>query len=380
MGVSARMKVSGILTAATSSACTNPVPPFDIWWNGNRFAHLGPVGGAAINWFIGPITGQEFPNSFAFFDGGQPDSGVAIWTPTELDNNSEIIFRREPFTVACGSSPAYLLSGQQQVQVDFMTVHVTASKTSIQANEPVTFTATPINFTPSDPGYIYWEYHRDDAPGVPIAVEGCFGQPNCTFAPPARGKMLALMVVSGGAVPGYSAAIGIIKCPTGDPLLDGGLTDELARLMQKSLATPNKKEFPGVVWQDRATGVLRFQELTPVDEDPLGCWIVVVFPPSTSTEKLVAIYHTHPRGKGGVFSCTNPETGAVLPNITVDFESWGGGSEDDWETALWLTRREGSLVPSYVMDLDRMHKLNPVDSASTSWRNNAQHWQRCTIQ
>ena len=365
MGVSARMKVSGIITATTSSACTNPVPPFDIWWSGNRFASLGPIEGAAIKWFLGPITGQEFPNSFGFFDGGQPDSGVAIWSPTESDNNSEIIFRREPFSVACGSSPAYLLSGQQQVQVDFMTVHVTASKTSIQANEPVTFTATPINFTPSDPGYIYWEYHRDDAPGVPIAVESCFGQPTCTFGPPARGKMLALMLVSGGGVPGYSPRISIIKCPTGDALLDNPrFRDSLLVALQMSRADSvpfsSRREVGGHLYTD-PDGTLQIK-FSYKDSTP--CANTTLFPGSA-----IAVFHTHP------FS---PREGTV-PADTVPFicfnaagsyedEKYGGPSSLDWQGSVAIGK------PMYVIDKKRVYKTNPSVADPTKWADSSKVW------
>jgi hypothetical protein len=138
-----------------------------------------------------------------------PDSGVIVWSSTSSEPNGEIIFRREPWDAGpCG----YFLSGQQQVRMDFVTVEVAASKTSIAANEPVTFTATPIDFVPSDPSWVYWEYFKDDAPDDPIYIEDCFGQTACTYAPPAPGNAAASMSLFGSGVmtvPGYSRPIEI---------------------------------------------------------------------------------------------------------------------------------------------------------------------------
>jgi hypothetical protein len=378
-GMSAHMRFTGTITATGLPACTNPAPPFEIYVNGNRFEALGNLGGAGVGWFIGPISGQgEFVNSWMFFPDVPSDSGVAVWSPDLSDRNGEIIFRRDPLNAACSGSPAYQLSGSQQVEVDFVTVDIGATKTTIQANEAVTFTAYPINFVPPDPNAVYWSFYTDANPWAPISVPSCMGQHTCTYTPPARGRMSATIPISGGSVPGFSATISIIRCPTGDLLLDGGLSDELERVLQKSLADPSKKEFKGAVWQDRATGALRFQELPSIANDPNGCWVKTNVPQSTATEMLVATYHAHPHRDGEVIVCTDPLTGAVRPPGQVNYTRWAGGSPEDWQAALALSSLEGHLVPTYVQDFTRIHKLNPVNPNPATWTSNAQHWPRCT--
>src|SRR5689334_20727190 len=54
----------------------------------------------------------------------------------------------------------------------------------------------------------------------------------------------------------------VVYCPPfNEPLLDGtGFWDELERNLRKSLADPQRHEFKGIVWKNRSTGTLRFQE------------------------------------------------------------------------------------------------------------------------
>jgi hypothetical protein len=169
----------------------------------------------------------------------------------------------------------------------------------------------------------------------------------------------------------------VVYCPPfNEPLLDGtGFWDELERNLRKSLADPQRHEFKGIVWKNRSTGTLRFQELVPTASDPYGCWVKAVVPEGTDTEELAAEYHAHPHDNGDVVTCSDMETWQVYQG-QVNYSRWGGGSLTDWLTAIAVTQREGHLVPTFVIDTREVHKLNPVTSDTTQFKANATHWLR----
>jgi hypothetical protein len=361
------MRFTGTITATGLPVCTNPAPPFEIYVNGNRFEALGNLGGAGVGWFIGPISGQgEFVNSWMFFPDTPSDSGVAVWSPDLSDRNGEIIFRRDPLYAACSGSPAYQLSGSQQVEVDFVTVDIGATKTTIQANEAVTFTAYPINFVSPDPNAVYWSFYTDANPSAPINVPSCTGQHTCTYTPPARGRMSASIPISGGSVPGFSATISIIRCPTGDSLLDNiRLRDSLMTALAMSGAdlTPYsiRREVGGYLYYDDS-GTLQIK-FSYINSTPCGN---TVQRPGTE----VAIFHTHPFNppEGAVQSDTLPFVCFGASGLIYDAEIFGGPSAPDWRGSV----NAGKAM--YVIDKKRIYKTNPTVVDSTKWRDSTKTW------
>jgi hypothetical protein len=353
-----------------------------VW--GNQVEAAGSVGGERVGWFTGPVLGNgaEQLQGWAVFS----DSAVAIWQPDAPltgGTNDAIVFRRDPFYSNCqsGATAPYAnveaysqVTGSQQVTIDYVAVDVSATKSRIQAGEPVTFQANAVNFS-AQANFLYWTYWTGPFSSIP--VDSCVGLATCIYSPTAPGRMTADMRVSGLDVYGSSAQISIIPCPTGDPLLDAGLTEELERVLQKSLQDPSKHEFKGGVFKDNATGTLRFQELPTIANDPNGCWIKTGAPQGNPNETLVATYHGHPHYEGETLICTDPITGAVRPPVKVDYTTWAGVSPEDWTAALSLSANVGHIVPTYVLDLNRLHRLNPVTSNQALWNSNVQTWMRC---
>lgn len=383
-GMSASMRFTGVMTASPSPECNNPGPTFEMYASGNRFGWIGNLGGGRVGWFIGPISGQgEYLNGWAIYPEGSVDpsgftlpfdSAVAVWQPDLYDYNGEIVFRRDPFYSSCDAGPgppyqikpAYQLSGNQQVEVDFVTVDVGASKSTVQSNESVTFSAYPINFTPTNPTAIYWTFYTEANPRSPIDVESCYGQSNCTFTPPARGRMSVSMLKAGGPVPGYSATINVIKCPTGDPLLDNPrFRDSLLAALNLSGAdiTPfsARREVGGYLYND-ATGEL---EIKFSYKDATPCGNTVVRP---GTE--LAIFHTHPfnPAEGNLPADTLPFICFGASGLIYDAEIFGGPSAGDWRGSVDVGK------DIYVIDKKRVYKTNHLVSDSTKWRDSTKVW------
>ena len=166
--------------------------------------------------------------------------------------------------------------------------------------------------------------------------------------------------------------------PFGDMLLDStALRLELERVLQQALNHPKRVETRSLIWKNRTTGAIRFQELQPIDFDTVGgCWIATSHGHSTDTEDLIATFHPHPRQPDEWVTCGSYPDKQPLPPRKIDYSSWGGGSPSDWLAALALSRNAGRIVPTYVIDPHEIHKLNPVDSLESKWAMNAQHWNR----
>ncbi len=357
------MRFTGTITATALPACTNPAPPFEIYVNGNRFEALGNLGGAGVGWFIGPISGQgEFVNSWMFFPDIPSDSGVALWSPDLSDRNGEIIFRRDPLYAACSGSPAYQLSGTQQVQVDFVTVDVGASKTKIQANEAVTFTANPINFVPTDPNAVYWSFYTEANPSAPINVASCSGQQMCTYTPPARGRMSASIPISEGFVPGFSVIIEFL-CPTGDSILDSEAMRNLLKMAWDSSnafdpVKLNRRERGGFVIRN-ASGNLTFRTSFAPSDGP--CKSANALPPGVSPGSVVAEAHSHPFSGDTLGTGRGEETTGICSTAVAgthkyyDATTLGGPSEPDFN------RGTDDNVPMYVIDKDNIYSFSSGD-------------------
>jgi hypothetical protein len=369
-GWAAYMQVRGIVTADVKPECSTFGfgSHWDVFFSGSNLGHSNGANALKVRYFLS--SRPEWPNDISAVVPPESEDGHAFWRYAP-DFPGELTFRREPELSGC-----WLFGGGQTIDVQLVTVDVAASKTSVASGDLVVFTATPVNFAADPSSTTLWTFYPDA--GAPITLAPCQGQPSCSYSVTAPGKMSAQIMIGGvWYVEGFSASISIIKCPTGDPIIDGGLRGELERLMQKSLAEQIPGEFRGVIWQDRATGAYRFQELTPTARDPYGCYVTAFVPRSTATEKIVGEYHDHPHNHGDFVTCSRPN--GKLYQGFVNYVKWGGFSPDDINEAFDLSAQEGAQIPAYVMDLKQLHKLSPISRASlTSWTYTTQHWNRCT--
>lgn len=263
-------------------------------------------------------------------------------------------------------APALLLSGSQVVTIDFVDAPITLSNTHVTAGTSIRASSTPINFTTVRS--VTWLFHRDD--GTITFV--CQGQQlTCDFAPSTSGYLRVLVNTIGGNVISKSQHITVVKCPTGDPVLDNlAVRQDLVNLMKASNpdSTPgsgiNPADWINTGWKkERALWVIRRGDgsyyTQPAPGQATECSIRPDFQSFVlgDGEELRALVHTHPARAG---EKTFGDCVAMLPDGTVQHvarfpgdayvqgyaqREWntGGGSLADWSVAA------GSQIDVYVM-------------------------------
>jgi hypothetical protein len=264
----------------------------------------------------------------------------------------------------------YFLSGQQNVTIDFPAVDVHADKDFVAQGGSAQFTAGAVDFTPSPNTWAwYWVYGTQSS----IQVTACTGQTVCNYAPQQTGTMLVSVRESSTLpVKGLSDTVQVLKCPTGDSLLDHPIVRlKLRRALDSSYAdsvTSKRRERLGLIYRDTTAGRPLSQQISTweptsyAQSDPCNA-VVIGLPPPQPPYVLVAYYHTHPFSSG-----TSASSADIKPNNCSSKHRGrayrAGPSIEDWTTALTLL--PGGAKPGYIIDKDEVSKFDAMHPNATN--------------
>ncbi|MGH7717372.1 MAG: hypothetical protein ACREON_00820 [Gemmatimonadaceae bacterium] len=304
--------------------------------------------GGACSWAFGCDTnvGLEFTEEsfwgrwFSFRDEGWlPDQEV--WVDTIVVKGSGVARRQRG---PAGSQnmanypcdfppnwpePCFTITGTHTVTLTPMAtkLQLAASRTTVLAGDPVTFTASTIDGTGFD--VVEWIWVPDQpADGGPVLMarigdqrepgsgsatlyaDGgppiCVGPTNpCTEPMLQSGTMYVRAVIhwAAGTVEQASVHVDVIPCPTGDSLLDTQwVRDSLRQLLRDSrpdaAADTLKVEQAAFFLRDRTTGALSFHR-APADSAN-NCMVQGEYEFDPQRHILVALVHTHPYAPGDI--------------------------------------------------------------------------------
>lgn len=166
-----------------------------------------------------------------------------------------------------------------------------------------------------------------------------------------------------------SVVIVKIKCMLGDPVLDDIVfrlaADEALRSSKIADPNPaNRIEQFGFVWQNKTTGAIRVQPMAV--RAATACDAELPPPPhDTESERLVAVYHTHPSFRHESMRHCNPNALPYNPDAN------GGGSDADWNYANEFGVDVNALGPDRVWRLD-------TSTPQRDWSRNENGWDRDT--
>ena len=348
-----RIRVTGSVTVTSSPSCdgyyTETVGP-------QGTVNLGGLALVVTPWIAGADGGSY---SRPWEQTGS-NTWVSIFTPDETVHPAGdlTIGRSGPGEGWCGYepdvpvTPSLYFSGSQTAEIDFIAIEVAASTLSPAAGQTIRFTAQPVNFTPAGTGseIIVWSYQT--GPDTFARVTACDGQLTCDYAPTVSGEMLVVIRTAGGSVTGWSGAVGILQCPTGDPVLDTkALQDRLNQEFAQSVA--DGTEHFGWIYRNDSTGGFEFWRNPGSYAD--RCRVTVnPIAPVVPGRTLVRGFHTHIIPQGS-------EVGPTCRGVDPKARARNGPSFkwDDSDEPGDLELIAASGVPHFILDEDEMWIVQP---------------------
>ena len=251
------------------------------------------------------------------------------------------------------------------------------------------FTASAVDFSPT-PGTWDWYWVHSGSSSIPVTA--CAGQQVCTYAPQQTGTMLVSVRESSTLpVKGISDSVEVLKCPTGDTLLDHPIIrTALRRALDSSYADSalsKRRERSGYIFRDTTSGTALHMQMqtVPITNYTLSTPCDAISapgqgPPISPPYVLVAYYHTHPFSSG---SSTAPAD--IKPSNCGPRHSGRayqrGPSPPDWASALNLGPVDGYIIDkNEVSKFDATHPnaTNPMRRSSLvqywPWNTAACHW------
>jgi hypothetical protein len=365
VGAQARVIANGDLSAPHNPACAN----------------------FAWNWLPDTISPHGTVNAegavFVYKTGDSPQP--TVWTP--LPNGGYVLYitnsnvgadtvdiwaQRKDFSAWCDTSDnppvfTYLqsINGSTTLTIDVLAIDVTTSATTVAGGQSVTGNAITRNFPPG--GRIDWSL--DTAQFDFVSIPSCANRPTCNYVPPKSGRLFACVQDEyGTAICGYSPQISVIKCLTGDTLLDNPVfRTALLQALKDSKADSTNLE------RRREVGGWAYF-------DSLGLHVLRTENPNTNTPcsvdftaqlaRAVLIFHIHPFNPTEGFRAADvfPAGCGPLSGLRYDDKSFGGPSPFDWRQSVDTGK------PSYVFDKKRVYVTDPSVTDSTGWRTSTKRY------
>lgn len=360
-GTVARISASGDVTLSRDGRCdpnqpptySSPVTPHGLADGSGRVLVNRP-GGDPGNW------GGSQPGEYVMYMGAD-DTAVSI------------VAGRKGIVAYCGlpnepvSIPEFNLSGSTILTIDILGVNVAASANTVQAGQSIHFTPASINF--SRTGQITYSfdtlaYHPQ------IAITSCTNLLECDYVPTRSGRMEVCMYDERGyPVCGSSEEINVIKCPTGDTVLDNpvfrnALLKALKDSRADSVPSSVRREVGGYAFYD-STGLRVVRSENAVLSTPCSISYGVI-------GAAVLIFHVHPFNPPEGFGAAE-NLPAVCADSTgalrrYDVKKWGGPSEVDWQSSIDQNK------PSYIIDRKRIYVTNPQVTDSDKWADSTKRY------
>ena len=275
-------------------------------------------------------------------------------------------FMRNALDGECNGYVKYLLTGDQTITVDFPEILVTSDQAFGPQGTTYTFTAATVGFqTAANQWSWVWQTSVAD-----VAVSQCNGQSVCSYAPSSTGRMrVTAFDAENMSYSGESAVIQVIKCITGDSILDHpGLRTALRRALDSSNANApldQRIERVGFLYRDTTRsysdpGAFQFW-IAPVHPNNTPCRGVTATEPAPIPEYVrVAYFHTHPFSSG-----SSTVAGDILPaNCGSDKAGAAYGlvpSDDDWDE-VGITPK----VPGYIIDKEQVLWFDPTNPLASN--------------
>jgi hypothetical protein len=380
-GFGAWLRITGEVTATPPPECTTGTP-ITFGFMGSPGGAYGKVGFIAVDpTYAGPESSSEFTPIDGY--GSSARTGLAL-VDHYFTADSQLVFRRAAISPSCagpwGTAP-YTVTGGNSVFIEFFSVDIAATQTSVTEGQAITFTANVVGYTPTAGDQIGWRFVATGQ-NVLFAteIEACRGHDSCDFAPTTSGRMYAQVSTLYGTAIGQFVEIAVTNaCPTGIALLDAPPVRALMRLAWDSSNAddPDKmkrRERTGVIFDSAGQLVARpyFN-----DAKDLPC-ISTASPVGTLPGTPIAVFHTHPwsHGEETIGICAARPTG-LNANATVryDAKSFGGPSEGDFERLVNDRFYNDSIQTMVVLDKDNIYTV-PAGTTKNNWKNNVKKYPR----
>jgi hypothetical protein len=296
-------------------------------------------------------------------------AGYVMHQGSIVDSADAILAHRQGFESYChvpNSIPPvavyeFDVSGGSTLTIDILGVSVTPSATTVQFGQSVHFSVASINFAGT--GAITWSFDALD--GQPqVSVTSCANLLVCDYVPPKTGRMeICMNDEQNYPICGLSSLINVIKCPTGDTILDNpifraALQQALKDSWADSVPSDRRHESAGWAYFD-STGLHVVRSENPANFNP--CSVSSTY----DQFKAVLLFHTHPfNPPEGFFGSADrlPSNCGFAAGSYYDVGTWGGPSAQDWRTSV------DRQLPSYIIDKKRIYKTNPAVTDSTQWK------------
>jgi len=159
---------------------------------------------------------------------------------------------------------------------------------------------------------------------------------------------------------GNSEPLTVIRCPTGDSILDNGIFRRAFLQAKKdswadSLPFSRRREVGGYAYFD-STGIHVTRTEDPTKYSP--CSVSYGY-----GSGAVLIFHVHPFNppEGFTPADTLPTAVGCPVGQRYDVKMWGGPSTEDWHASITTG------LPSYIIDKKRIYVTNPRVTDSTLW-------------